>query len=220
MSCLNPITLRNPSKGFRDGVDKTYIQVPCGNCIECRRAMQDEWATRAYVEMQYTLQCGGFTLFPTLTYDNAHLPYFDSDLDNGYHIPCFSKDDIDSFLNTLRKRYERRGVVGIKYLICSEYGGNDDYVDSKGRLRTATNRPHYHCLIHFNDASCDRDTAIRDIEQIWTNGRVGWSSNGAEIVSFQGCQYVSKYITKDLKYAERRDLRSYVANTTQTEKRA
>lgn len=196
MSCLHTRWIYNPTKSFVDGVSDIMIGVSCNECEECRKAKRQEWSLRAYIEIRDYFRSGGFTLFPTLTYNNANLPYFNSDRDKGYHIPCFNGKHIKKFMNNLRKRYERRGITGIKYLICAEYGEKKQ-------------RPHYHVLLHF-PSGCNREQAIKDIHELWYYGDVRWSDYGKEVIGIKGAQYCTKYITKDLNYSDRKDIRSFL----------
>ena len=75
--CLRPIKVRNPSRYFREGIDKEYITVPCGKCSECVNANRMDWQIRLYYEHIATEQLhDGFTFYFTLTYNNIcpHLP--------------------------------------------------------------------------------------------------------------------------------------------------
>lgn len=200
MACLHPIRIKNPTRSYCRGINPVYLTVPCGKCEECRKAKHSEWALRTYIQVQDVINNGGFALFPTLTYRNEDLPHFEHlDENDGsiYDIPCFDHDDIKAFMKSLRKRFERKGIVGIKHLICSEYGPR-------------TQRPHYHALIMF-PSGCDVNEAVKAIEKAWLYGFVGWSKTGKVIESFAGCRYVSKYVTKDVDFFERKDLNHFLA---------
>lgn len=73
--CLTPIRLRTNTKYFHLGsYKKLYVDVPCGKCVECQQQKKNEWYLRNYYEAEDTWNKGGYILFDTLTYDDAHLP--------------------------------------------------------------------------------------------------------------------------------------------------
>lgn len=78
------------------------VEVPCGKCPECRKALKMQWVARAVAE----LETSKHAYFLTLTYDNDHLP---SD------FMCH-KEHIQVFLNRFRKNNKTR------YLIVGEHG--------------------------------------------------------------------------------------------------
>lgn len=60
--------------------------------------------------------------------------------------PCHDKKDLQNFNKRLRDQLKRDGYdVMISFLICSEYGSDDEY-QYHGKIRKATSRPHYHAL--------------------------------------------------------------------------
>lgn len=60
---------------------------------------------------------------------------------------CHNKRDIQLFNKKLRARLKYYGYdVTISYFIASEYGSDRCYIDSRGKRRKATARPHYHAV--------------------------------------------------------------------------
>ena len=64
-------------EAIRNHVDRDFlksmcdpIQIPCGQCVECRLANSRDWANRCMLEAQYYKD----NYFLTLTYDPEHLP--------------------------------------------------------------------------------------------------------------------------------------------------
>ena len=55
--CLNPITIfnRNPKSPYAPNASS--IQVPCGKCLECRRAYQNMWLVRMAEEFRNHADC-------------------------------------------------------------------------------------------------------------------------------------------------------------------
>ena len=63
--------------------------------------------------------------------------------------PCHDKKDLQNFNKRLRDQLKREGYdVMISFLICSEYGSDDEY-EFHGTKRKATSRPHYHALYYL-----------------------------------------------------------------------
>ena len=101
-----------------------YIQVPCGQCLECRLQQTREWSDRCVLESKNS----EYNYFVTLTYDDNHLPAHAS------LVP----EHATQFINLLRKYFKRKLKFNgkIRYLLSGEYGGT-------------SLRPHFHILL-FN----------------------------------------------------------------------
>lgn len=114
MRCLKPVRI---TKNL-DIIKFPYgLEIPCGQCMNCRIQKREEWCMRILHESE---SWGDKLLFLTLTYDDAHLPENSS----------LKKSDLQKFIKRLRKRLNRP----LKYFACGEYGEE-------------SGRPHYHCLI-------------------------------------------------------------------------
>ena len=73
--CLNPTTIRNPTKSiYKHGGQPLLLDVPCGHCAECKKNKRKEWRFRTYYEVESTVKNGGYVYFDTLTYAPEHVP--------------------------------------------------------------------------------------------------------------------------------------------------
>lgn len=95
----------------------SYIEVPCGKCLECRIQRTRQWADRCVLEAKQYKK----NYFVTLTYDDNHLPDKNS----------LKPKDLQDFMKRLRKKFKG---VKIRFLACGEYGD-------------LSFRPHYHLLL-------------------------------------------------------------------------
>lgn len=188
-----------------------YIQVPCNHCWSCQLKYSAEWATRIMKESEKYDN----NYYITLTYDPEHVPIasetsweqYDPDPDDphggkiktiqvrendGTWPYTLNPSDMDTFLNTLRKNFERRGYKGIKYFYCGEYG-------------TKNQRPHYHIIL----MNCPLEEASFYEPEIDENWKAHWKSKeldrlwGKGIVDVAELEwscaaYVARYCTKKL----------------------
>lgn len=82
-----------------------FIEIPCGQCIECRLQYARDWANRCMLEAQYHDE----NWFLTLTYDDDHLPDRHElvNCDTGEIVPSpivsLNKDELSAFMKRLRK---------------------------------------------------------------------------------------------------------------------
>ena len=188
MSCLKPITVRNPKyvsfkKQCKDlypllpfdfynkSLDSLYgtihpkdeyITVPCGHCYECRKRKAREWRLRLLWEHRRHRNA----IFVTLTVDDVHLA----------DVEASPSKAIRRYLDLLRK-YTNKGKY-LKHWFITEHG------DSKYN----TGRLHFHGIIW--DVSRD-DVPFKELHKRWQNGFVwiGWCNA-------RTCNYVVKYILK------------------------
>lgn len=126
------------------------LPIPCGHCVGCRMAHAKEWSVRCQLESQYYAQ--DECLFLTLTYDNRHLPRYNS----------LCKEDLQKFWKRLR-----RAGYKFRYFACGEYG-------------TQYGRPHYHAIVfglrlddlEFYSLSSSLSTLYRSktLEDLWSYG--------------------------------------------------
>lgn len=166
--CTSPITIKNRSIDFNA---RKKLQVPCGKCLSCQKTKQDGIEYRAIKEYDYTIAKGGQVYFITFTYDDSHLPYvyavpaatqiggrflgvdeskLSANMPMFKPVSCFSKQDLQKFNKRLRSRLKYYGYdVTISYLIVSEFGSDDEYVDNRGFIRKGTQRPHYHAIYYL-----------------------------------------------------------------------
>lgn len=198
--CLNPIHIMNKSKRFQHGIDKPFLDVPCGHCKECEQDKQSSWIVRAIAEYNSCLAKGGFVWFPSLTYNNFYLPRW-KDVENGFSCPVFDKEHFKSFRNKLRIYLKRAGYdckddKSIRYFYACEYG------DEKGRS-------HLHCII-FVPFSINRVLFGKLVRKAWIYGFVRYSPLGREIQSPKGICYTMKYISKDSIYYDKYKIDDYL----------
>lgn len=179
--------------------------VPCGRCEECRDSNRLQWQFRLRCELDYCRKLGWHIGFFTLTYDDEHLPHIP---ESCFRVaapeqcpPCFSRHDVRTFIDNIRKRiHERYKVKSLRYLVASEFG-------------KSTQRPHYHGIICF-PSEVPPDEMFDLIKSQWKCGFVfpkdylgGVDSHGYHHKPFiidgdvQGAaQYASKYVCKDLDF--------------------
>lgn len=195
--------------------DQVYITVPCGRCCECRKIKHNEYYYRSLHEYMACADVGGYAIFDTLTYKDPPTLFSEFGIsDNSF---CFRYSDVRLFLVLLRKRLERLGynpAGSLKYFIASEFGHDDRYLDSCGRVRIGTKRPHYHVVLFNYNSSLDPITLSNVIADSWPHGRTdGVRYRGRMYVqehsvirakdsAIRVCKYVSKYVLKDLDFSD------------------
>lgn len=145
-------------------------------------------------------------MFDTLTYREQDIPrvsnYFNipADLD-GY---CFDYQHITNFLKDLRIKLDRAGYDvkdNLRYFYSTEYGEHN------------THRSHIHLLFFVKNDFIEPDELSKYISDCWKYGRtdgVPYRSHyylrkhnvvrKADNHSIRVCQYVTKYVTKSLRY--------------------
>lgn len=175
---VNPSGKRSVVFNLADGFKDMPIQVPCGQCINCRLNRSRQWAIRCVHEAaQYEDNC-----FVTLTYNNDNLP------ENGSLV----LEDFQKFFKRLRKKFGS----GIRFFHCGEYGErfarphyhacifNFDFADK--RLWTVKNG--------FRLYTSDTLYNEMDVENsLW---KYGYCIIGD--VTFESAAYVARYITKKI----------------------
>lgn len=215
--CYRPITIYNNSMYFNPEYSQLRKTVPCGSCCDCQRNISNAWYIRSRQEFQDCIKNGGMVIFPTLTFDNDHLPYLDYNFKNqSFHEPCFDMHLVNNFIKSFKVHLQRgiprldksghstgqydvlpiENVSGIRYLICSEYGSN-------------TKRPHHHALI-FLPFKMFPSHLMKILQRSWPNGFVGVSRHlGLEVKTYAGVRYTSKYVTKDLAFYDANNIKEY-----------
>lgn len=176
-------------------------RIPCGQCFECKTLKAKEWAFRCMKEASKYDN----NIMITLTYDDEHLPHSENiDIETGEVYSTLNKTDVVKFMKRLRKKYGE----GIRFLMCGEYGSDNEYVTWKGERKVGTSRPHYHIIL-FN--FCPEDLVFHK----WSKGE--WSSEKYPLyksdsinklwnkgfadcneVTKESCEYVCRYTTKKL----------------------
>lgn len=179
--------------------------VPCGRCEECRDSKKYQWQFRLRCELDFCKKQKWNIGFFTLTYDNANLPvicdayYKDETQVPETPIACFSRTDVRTFIDNIRKRlFDLYRVTALRYMVCSEYGDH-------------TKRPHYHGIVSF-PPECDPKKVFELVHSQWKKGHVfpryftgGVDSHGYNHKPFlitgdvEGAAvYGAKYVCKDL----------------------
>lgn len=186
MACTSPLkAYRAPGGGvvFKavDGYFDQHLELPCGQCMDCRLAKMRDWAIRAVHEAQmHEKNC-----FITLTYDKEHLP---KDLSvDVKHWQTFAK--------ALRKKIGR-----FRYLHCGEYGEllRPHYhailfgVDfSEDRIELPAEGEH-------------TSWTSKTLERVWGKGFVQIGD-----VSFDSAAYVARYTLTSLSASEAAERGTY-----------
>lgn len=251
MACSHPLFAYQESPGSRPviikyhdflgqkyyvdkfGLSHDIIQLPCGQCVQCRLQYSRNWADRCMLEAQKYEN----NEFLTLTYDDEHLPHSKRvDLQTGEFVgEAFTlvPKDLQDFLKRLRQAFARgkyrvnhydyfdkekiisSEVVtfpknkNIRFYACGEYG--DKYA-----------RPHYHIIV-FNLTLNDKQFLFTNkqgtpnfasdlIRTIWSKGHITLCP-----VTWETCAYTARYVMKKQKgphsaeyYAERGVLPEFV----------
>lgn len=171
MKCINPLTIRNPSKDSYRRKVEPYLTVPCGKCFACLQNLRSEWIFRLKQEFN---ACKTSAYFVTLTYDDDHEPFTSEHID-GVYEPTLVKDHVKKFLHDLRDDRSNRSMK-LRYFLVGEYGED-------------TGRPHYHiALFGYNGDNIMLDKTITD----------HWPNGGVHILYLSGALigYITKYMLK------------------------
>lgn len=209
--CLQYMKLKTKnSAGLR------YCYVPCGKCADCRKKMQNSWKFRMNSEFLHLKNQGWNVAFCTLTYSEEKLPHLPEEVfmdpSEYKEIPCFSKADVRTWIDSVRHYCKRhyRFVDGnnIRYFICSEYG-------------EMSHRPHYHALLAWPN-TVDYETMHKICQDRWIKNGLFFPQNylgdaANNCLSFEVVgdaskvlSYCSKYVCKDLAFLdETQDIRFY-----------
>lgn len=222
--CLNPIRLYNPARKINlNGGQRFQIDIPCGQCAECREAKRTDIYFRSYYECEYTWSKNGYVYFDTLTYSTPNLPHvrdFVDKVPESMNFSCFNREDFRLFMVRLRRQLQYHGLDlknQLKYFVASEYGSDKEYVDDNGVLRKGTNRPHYHVLF-FVTGDVDPVTFSKYVNKCWQKGKTdgidyhdlnylmehvyGPQYNNDKVHMRAVCNYVAKYVLKDSEFEE------------------
>lgn len=170
---------------------RSYIEIPCGHCIECKLEYSRMWADRCMLEAQdHDQNC-----FITLTYDDQNIPLVDGvDPESGEIVKykTLDKKDLQKFIKRLRNYLDRKVEmpVKIRFFAAGEYGKE-------------TLRPHLHLII-FGWKPPESDLHLLKmsnlgyayyysdlIMELWPYG-----NNIVAECSWQTCAYVARYCVK------------------------
>lgn len=159
----------------KPGEEFTY-RVPCGKCPACLRTRQSGWTFRLEQEKKRSSTAA----FITYTYDEKNLPYTKDGR------PTLRKKDLQNFHKRLRKDISKTEKPQIKYYACGEYGSH-------------TQRPHYHSITFNLPPIYFRRAGVRLLD-LWRHGHIRIDEVNEATIA-----YVTKYITKQLKFKDDSD---------------
>ena len=197
--CLRPVKIYNPTSRIGLNYNQRYeIEVPCGECAECREAKKEEWYLRTYWQCKQAWDAGGYILFDTLTYNNENLPHISDFIDFSRHDYEFIREDDKSpytIVDRGRKylKDENAGLFNHLNVSCFntdhyrkffvrlrralDYRGYDSkklkyFLTSEyGSTEGLTHRPHYHILFFVEDRELSPLTLSNMIDRCWQKGR-------------------------------------------------
>lgn len=172
---------------FAEKVQREWIEIPCGKCIDCRLQYSRQWADRCVYESYYYPKEKCY--FITLTYDNENIVDINSDVFPGTLV----KEHLQKFFKRLRRDIDYHEEIidkKLRYFACGEYGSN-------------TFRPHYHVLLYginlfslafvpwIPSKSGKNQWRSTYLENIWKKGYVTFSE-----FSWDTAAYVARYTLK------------------------
>lgn len=168
--------------------DSSWMQVPCGQCLECRIQEARVWADRVVLESKKYEH----NYFVTLTYSDDKIP---SDL-------SLQPKDFSKFIKNLRNTFRD---VKIRFFGCGEYGENNG-----NRILN----PHFHFIL-FNCPLDDLSYTFKEYKdgrlvlhhRPNNNGDLKYSETihkcwdykgniSVGDVTYDSAAYVSQYVTK------------------------
>lgn len=167
MQCIKPVRIYPQNKrgetnpNFPDGLD-----VPCGQCLQCRIARRREWVLRLWHENSYHES----SAFLTLTYDDNNIP----------ENASLRRRDIQLFHKRLRRSLDGRKI---RYFTVGEYGD-------------LSSRPHYHGIYFGLSLNQDDKERVMDSWPFcdWSIPIIRNKSFG--VVEPDSIRYVAQYIDK------------------------
>lgn len=154
------------------------LQIPCGQCVECRLKRSREWAIRCVHEASLHAD----NCFLTLTYrDDARAVSLDY-------------SDFQGFMKRLRARFPKDRIG---FFCCGEYGETNPLTNA---IDGGKYRGHFHAILfnfNFPDRVPVRMLGRSDLERselldsLWRHGscKIG-------AVSFESAAYVARYAMK------------------------
>lgn len=186
--------------GCAEAVVRSFIEIPCGQCLGCRLEYSRQWANRCMLELQYH----DSAYFVTLTYNDAHVPksyYGDPDTGEALTSLTLLKKDFQDFMKRLRKAHPDDKI---RYFMSGEYG------DQRAR-------PHYHAILfglhlndlkfykrgfdgftYYNSEALSRAWSVKDDDGEYRP--LGYAVVAQ--VTWETCAYTARYVMKKLNGAE------------------
>ena len=211
----------------KSGSRYRYQLIPCRHCWACQLKYSAEWASRLMFESKYHEH----KYFITLTYDEEHVPLYKTFkyIDEDNHVTIYENDgtwsgtlepeDVTKFLKKMREYFREKGITGIKYFYCGEYGTDGT------KHKTLGYRPHYHMILfgapldinQFYDWYVDNKHKkfhwkSKELDKWWEKGMIDVAE-----VEWNCCAYVARYCMKKLNtendtqvYAEKGKIKEFV----------
>jgi len=187
MACTNPLPAKREDgtiKVLKRGLEHTeanYLELPCGQCINCRIERAREWTIRCTNEAALHRE----NCFLTLTYSDQ---YLEDKERSGATRSSLDVEDWKRFMKRLRKSIAPKPL---RYFHVGEYGEE-------------TARPHYHALLFGHEFAEDRYLSgmtngypyyrSASLEKLWPHGMTTLGHLTPETVAYV-CKYVTKKIT-------------------------
>lgn len=178
VACFEPLTayqarevngegVRPLSFSARLGYER--VQLPCGQCLGCKRERARQWAVRLMHECQmHEVSC-----FVTLTYDDAHLPA-------GGNL---RKRHFQDFMRRLRAT----SAGPVRYFHCGEYGENF----GRPHYHAILFGVDFADKVLFKRSPTGDLFTSEALSKLWS---FGFASVGN--VTFESCRYVAQYCVK------------------------
>lgn len=214
------IKVHSENTCFGDLGTPQFVDVLFPDDFQAIRTRQQDIQFRLLAELNNSVSSDCSYHFVTLTYDDNHLPQVVqcntfhklSDPDDEGNCQVLDEVILEKVINVALTRdlqtFNKRLRINIKrhlpedtqfkykYLLCHEYGRSDDYLDEFGRLRTATERAHYHGIFKCSPAVSE-DLFQSLVDQSWGKGRtLNPKLEGDDL--YQAIGYTSKYVSKQL----------------------
>ena len=163
------------------------LQIPCGQCAECRLKRSREWAVRCMHEASLHRD----NCFLTLTYDSAGTGRGRSPL--GHEVSLEYKD-FSGFMKRLRSRFPKDKI---SFFCCGEYGETNP---ATGVQDGGLYRAHFHAILfnfNFPDRVPCRMLGRSDLEKSQLLDEI-WGFGACKIgqVTFESAAYVARYAMK------------------------
>jgi len=162
------------------------LQIPCGQCTECRLKRSREWAVRCMHEA--SLHCDN--CFLTLTYGNRE----GLEPDREMASVSLNYSHFSGFMKRLRSRFPKDKI---SFLACGEYGETNP---NTGVIDGGKYRAHFHALLfgfNFPDRVPCRLIGGADMHNSAILDAT-WSHGACKIgdVTFESAAYVARYAMK------------------------
>lgn len=228
------ITIKNNTRYHKSGVTKVFLQVPNYNSSVARNNRAQDLSLRLASEIKRYNDAGGCNIFVTFTYDDEHLPrYFYLDENDAVRsFPCFSKEDKDTYLNSLRVYLYRHFPKFKQSFVTTETDVPEElpfrYCWASEFGTSRTHRSHYHTI--FNIPPLIHQEMLRMYGEVgvvgaykhlfsrfWDKGFVLWSDQNKDktkrypifVQSDFAARYTSKYCMKEMRFWSNPDFQHY-----------